>query len=352
MRQVSIEVTVGVFMFMVLIALGLFTIILSRENIFTKQFSWDVRFPEVMGLREGDNVAVRGLQVGTVSRVWLESDGVYLRLTTRQRLVVREDYRVEIVTASVLGGHFVQIHEGSPEAPALAEGTLLEGERPVDLMDQATETLSGIRETLLDGGALDDIRTGLAELRTLAVNLNQGEGTIGKLLTDDAVYQEVLGASKNLNAIAASVRAGEGTLGKLLTDETAYDRILALTGKLDRGEGSLGRLLTDDTLIRDIEASAANLKEITGRLERGEGMLGRLLAEDDTLYDDLQKTVAALRSVSEGLRNGEGTLGRLIADDALYAEAQLLIREIRAAVDDIRETAPITTFSSIFFGAF
>lgn len=351
MRQVSLEVTVGAFMFMVLLALGVFTIILSRENVFTEKYHWRVRFPEVMGLREGDNVAVRGLNVGTVSRLWLEPDGVYLRLTTTQPLLIHEDYVVEIVATSVLGGRFVQVYEGSPDAPLVEEGAVLEGKRPVDLMDQATETLAGIRETLLDEGVLEDVRTALAEFRSLAVDLNEGKGTIGKLLTDEAAYSNVLATAENLQAITGSLRAGEGTLGKLLTDDEAYDRLLHLTGKLERGEGTLGRLLTDDTLIRDVEASAANLRSITARLEQGDGLLGRLLSEDDRFFEDLQATTAALRTIAERLRDGEGTLGRLITDDELYAEAQLLVREIRAAVDDLRETAPITTFSSIFFGA-
>ena len=45
-------------------------------------------------------------------------------------------------------------------------------------------------------------------------------------------------------------------------------------------------------------------------------------------------------------------MGRLLADDTMYQEFQSLLREGRAAVDDIRETSPITTFTSIFFGVF
>jgi hypothetical protein len=56
--------------------------------------------------------------------------------------------------------------------------------------------------------------------------------------------------------------------------------------------------------------------------------------------------------VTETISSGEGTLGKLARDDELYEEAKLLLHEIRAAVDDIREVTPITTFTSIFFGAF
>ena len=45
-------------------------------------------------------------------------------------------------------------------------------------------------------------------------------------------------------------------------------------------------------------------------------------------------------------------MGKLLSDEALYLEFQSLLREGRAAVDDMREMSPITTFTSIFFGAF
>ena len=55
-REVTIEIIVGLFMFTVLIALGIFTIVLSRENMLKKSYPYEFIFSEVSGLREGDNV--------------------------------------------------------------------------------------------------------------------------------------------------------------------------------------------------------------------------------------------------------------------------------------------------------
>ncbi len=60
----------------------------------------------------------------------------------------------------------------------------------------------------------------------------------------------------------------------------------------------------------------------------------------------------SIRGISESLAEGKGSMGMLLSDEALYLELQSLLREGRAAVDDMRETSPITTFSSIFFGVF
>ncbi len=85
---------------------------------------------------------------------------------------------------------------------------------------------------------------------------------------------------------------------------------------------------------------------------RARARWARLLSEDDQVYQDLAATLASFRQMSASIERGEGTIGKLLSDESLYLEFQSLLREGRAAVDDMRETSPITTFTSIFFGAF
>jgi hypothetical protein len=56
--------------------------------------------------------------------------------------------------------------------------------------------------------------------------------------------------------------------------------------------------------------------------------------------------------VAQTLSKGEGTLGKLAKNDELYTQLNELLGEARAAIDDLRETTPVVSFSSIFFGAF
>jgi phospholipid/cholesterol/gamma-HCH transport system substrate-binding protein len=286
-------------------------------------------FDDVMGLREGDNVMVRGFEVGKVNRQWLEPDGVHIRLSTDRPLNIQRDYSVEIVSASMLGGRFLRVYEGTAEAGPLAPDTKLRGTTPVDLIDQATATFDAIREALVEGGILNNLKASMEEFRSIVTTLNRdltkGEGTVGKLLRDDEAYTKFIAVVDNFKEISDGMKQGEGTVG---------------------------RLLKDDQLSRDMEATVANFREISDRISRGEGTLGKLLSEDDTLYLDLREAIAALKDLATNIQSGRGTLGKLATDDELYEEAKLLFQEIRAMVDDLRETAPITTFSSIFFGAF
>jgi len=126
-----------------------------------------------------------------------------------------------------------------------------------------------------------------------------------------------------------------------------------LTARIEKGEGTLGKLMSsDDKLYRDLSDTITSLKTVSTRLEKGEGTLGKLMSSDDKLYKDLSDSVASLKNITAGLERGDGVLGKLMKDEKLYKDIQVIVKEARATIDDYRETAPITTFSSIFFSAF
>ena len=259
-REMTMEIVVGAFMVMIFLGLGYFTIILSKEALFRATTEMRITFSNVMGLRMGDNVVVRGMPVGKVKALELTSTpgcaGVCATLTLDKPITMREGYTARIVTTSILGGRQLQIDEGPSHAPAL-ELDLYSGSDPYDLMGDAAEIVNAARNQIIEGQVFEKIRE----------------------MTDQ------------ISGIVARVNAGKGTLGRLLSD-------------------------------------------------------------DETIYNDIAQTTASLKTVAARIEQGEGTLGRFMSDDSLYNEIEATVGEIRAAVDDFRETAPITTFSSIFFGAF
>lgn len=325
--EISTEVIVGAFMVMVLLGLGYFTIILSREAWFAKRYHENVSFHNVMGLREGDGVVVRGMPIGKVSGLSLTNSEVRVALTLDQPVRMRKGYRVRIVSTSILGGRYLEIDEGPKDAPALPQGITYHGEDAYDLMADAAEIVHSVRQSLTAGGVMTNIEQAVADLRMITGRVAAGKGTIGRLLSeDDTLYRD-------LSETVASLKT--------------------LSGRLEKGQGSLGRLLAeDDTLYRDLSATVASLKTVSGRLEKGEGTLGRLLSSDDTLYRNLDETMASVRAIARKIESGEGLLGRLVQDDSLYTEVKAAVQEARETIDDMRETTPVVGFTSVFFGAF
>ena len=297
-KDLSIEVLVGFFMFIILIALGVFTIILSRQNFLQRRYPVAVAFGEVSGLRDGDNVFLRGMKVGVVKDTVLKDNQVIVRADLDVPVQFREGYKVEVVSSSMLGGKQLKIEEGPLSAAPVPKDAVIVGTDPTDLLEELGAAVVSVRQ-----------------------------------ITDQ-------------------VSSGKGTLGKLIYDDTVYNNLSDISTKLAKGEGTIGKLINDESVYNDLKTTMSNLQDVSGRLANGEGTLGKLLSKDDKLYNDLSTTMSNLRSITDKVGSGEGTLGKLVNDDQMYVEAQKLLRELRAAIDDMRETSPVTTFSTVFFGAF
>lgn len=363
-RELTVEMIVGTFIASVVAVLVVFTIVLSGEGFGgSEKYDVQIKFPNVMGLRQQDSVVVRGMPVGKVRALELLQDGVVVTATLGEPLVLREGYTVSVVSSSALGGHRMEIYEGPTNGAPISLTTMLQGERPENLMKEASGLISEIRGRLVNGGILNDIQEASSSISAITKRLEAGEGTIGHLLSSDgSLYNNIADISKNIREISDRVAAGEGTLGKLLSkDEALYKdlsegiaNIRSITGRMNAGEGTLGRLLSaDDEFYDDVTSLAKSLKNVAGRIERGEGTLGALLAKESTVYDDLKDTITNLKAVTARIANGEGLLGQLLAEDArLQGEVEGLVGDVRATVDDYRESSPVVNFTSIFFGAF
>lgn len=80
------------------------------------------------------------------------------------------------------------------------------------------------------------------------------------------------------------------------------ERIKNVSVRLDEGQGTLGKLMKDDKMYDDLGATVANLKLVTDRLAQGEGTLGKLSA-DDQLYNDVHGLIKDVRQTVDNFRD-------------------------------------------------
>lgn len=306
-REVTVEILVGLFMFVVLIALGIFTIVLSQENLLKQTYPYEFVFSEIGGLREGDNVFLRGMNIGRVKQTDLQDSHVRVYVTLDVPIHLRHGYRIDVVDSSMLGGKNLKIFEGPEDAQEIGENMTVLGSKPVEMIEEMGRALSGFQDTINA--------------------VNAGEGTLGRLLKDETVYNNIAQITEDFGKIMSRLEGGEGSLGMLLSAD-------------------------DGQLYNDGKALMANLRIISQNLADGKGIMGQLMSGEDTAFQDLEATLANVRSISESINEGEGTLGKLVRDAKLYDETTLLVEDVRAAVDDLREASPITSFGSVLFGAF
>ena len=326
-RELLMETVVGIFILLIFIGVGLFTIVLSKDYWFRDVYKVQAHFDDVMGLRDGDSVVVRGMKVGNVNEILLKTNSVVVTMLLESNIEIREGYSIRIMPSSVLGGQYLHIDQGPFGSKPLPQDMLFDGQTPPDLMNEAALLVNELRERLFDGGIVDDLERTTKGFRLVVERIESGQGTIGKLLSDDdTLYSDIVDTMETVSGFAKRIESGEGTLGKLFSEDTTiYDNLLAST-----------------------EALATVMQQ----LEDGKGTLGKLLSEDDSLYTDLHDTVKSLKTVAQKIESGEGLLGKLTNDEQLYTDIQEVVGEARATLDDFRESSPVVTFSSIFFGAF
>jgi phospholipid/cholesterol/gamma-HCH transport system substrate-binding protein len=131
------------------------------------------------------------------------------------------------------------------------------------------------------------------------------------------VAEDVRQAVKTIRGIVDKINAGEGSLGRLVVDSTAMDRLQSILTKVDEGQGDLGALV--------------NRSEV---------------------YDKLSQIADDLTVASAALREGQGSLGKLLYSDELYDDLRRALELVIKSLEEYREAAPVTTFTSVLFGAF
>ena len=370
-KDVTMEITVGAFIFMILLGLGIFTIIVSQRNLFKQTYEYTVEFPDVAGLREGESVYSRGLHVGKVGATeFLEDrEGVLVLLRLDKPVKLHEDYEVQITESSLLGGRRVNIIEGSLDRPLVPESQFqsLHGSPPGDVMQEALATVRSIREAIESSGIIENVSRFTEDLTLMSAAVNSQSGSVGRLIYQEDLYENVNRAVASMRVIAANLEAGEGTIGALLDPEqnligevrttvsnlnAAISNIRGLTDRVAAGEGLAGALFDDNApLYTNLVAASDSIRAIAQNFENSEGTLAKLI-NDPTLYNNLMETSESLKEIAAQVQEGEGSLAQFINNPDLYDSTRSLMTEARAAIDDLRETSPITTFSSIFFGAF
>lgn len=151
----------------------------------------------------------------------------------------------------------------------------------------------------------------LGNIQVISGQIAKGEGTIGKLVNDDTLYTKAVGAVDNLNKTT-------GDLKPLFDDAklTLEGAKKTITG-INEGQGSIGKLLHDEKLYTETTSAMTNLKEILEKVNKGQGSVGKLV-NDETFFNNAKMTLQKVEKATEGLED-QGPLSVLgIAVNSLF----------------------------------
>jgi phospholipid/cholesterol/gamma-HCH transport system substrate-binding protein len=165
----------------------------SREFLFTPTYRLNAEFQNVAGLADGAAVRVGGIHQGTVRRIDLpprpdQKVRVEMDLKGATRNVIKKDSMAAIRTDGLVGDQYVEITFGSPGAPSVNNGDTIATEPPLQISDLIKKT----------DNILESAQGAMQNVDQTAAKINQGKGTLGALVNDRSVYQQVNQAAGNL----------------------------------------------------------------------------------------------------------------------------------------------------------
>jgi phospholipid/cholesterol/gamma-HCH transport system substrate-binding protein len=338
------ELRVGLFVLVGLLILAVGIFYVTGAGFFGPKYRLKTYLPEVSGLATGAPVRLDGVEIGNVDQIKIvprelgktpdrmKSIEVDMRLDKRYQSDVLTDSAASLVTEGLLGNRYVNIQRGYTGVP-LKDGQVVSGaeEKAIkEVVERSADVLANLKSL---SEQIKDVIDGVQE----------GKGTLGKLLTDDQAYKHLNSILIKSDQIVGSVQAGQGTIGKLLmTDDTsakvdkAIDQINTILADLRAQKGTMGKLLYDPTLFDEAKKALDNGNGMIGDIRGGKGTLGKL-ATDDTLYNKLRDTSSNLASATSKLNQNDNTAGKLFSDPQLYDNLTGLTGDMRSLIAEFRK---------------
>jgi len=287
-------IIVGLFIFigLALLVTGIL-IIGNLHETFKQKISVVTLFDDVNGLQPGNNVWFSGVKIGTVSKVQFYGKSqvkILMKIETKAQQYIRKDAMVKISTDGLIGNKILVIYGGTAVSPQVEEGDTL-----------------GVEKTFTSEDMINTLQ---------ANNIN------------------FLAITNDFKEISKKLVNGEGTLGKLLNDKQVYDDIHATTTSLQMAAARA------QTLINTLADYSANFNK--------KGTLANELATDTVVFNSLKYSVLKLQQVSDTAslfirnlkkagNNPNSPIGVMLHDEASGDRLKATIKNLESSSEKLNE---------------
>jgi|SRR5208282_5944674 len=223
---------VGIFMIagLILFSVGIFSVG-NRHEAFAPHLQLYTQFSNLDGLTKGSKVQVAGMDAGQIIEVGIPdspSSRFRIKFEINQALsgLVRKDSVVTIATEGIVGGTFLLIRPGSPQALPASRFSTLPSEEPLDISKLLQKSMGLLNDTdttvkQLGGkitNALDGITSTVGNVNDIAVDLKAGRGAVGMLLQDKELPAHIREVVANVQQASANVEHASSQANTLIAD--------------------------------------------------------------------------------------------------------------------------------------
>lgn len=308
----SLETRLGVFVALTIIAAIIIVETLGNINLFQSGYHVSALFKTAQDLKIGSPVKMAGVDIGHVEKIELSDREVRVTMKLDSDAVVKTDSKAAIKFTGLMGQNFVSIGFGSQDSPKAGEGTILQTEEQPDLnaiMARLDNAAAGIERfgNSFSGEKLDNLIGPLIDF------VKQNGGHLGSVIT-------------NMESITTQISGGQGTVGKLIYDQTLYNSAM-------------------DT-VSNLQGTVASAHGLIIGITNGQGTLGKL-ATDQALYNSTASAMTNLNEILIKINQGQGTVGKLVNNQEFYKNAKLSLQKLDKMADGLEDEGPLSVLGIV-----
>jgi phospholipid/cholesterol/gamma-HCH transport system substrate-binding protein len=298
------SITVGLFVVIgiLIFAVGILTIG-SMKKAFSSNIAIKTIFHDVNGLKPGNNVWYSGVKIGTVKKIrFLENSQVEVMLNIEEKSqeFIRKNAKAKVSTDGLIGNKIIVIYGGTQKVPAIEDGDQLAVEK-IESTEEMLAVLSENNKNLL----------GITSaFKTISKNILEGKGTVGMLLNDERLYNDVDQTLSTLKKASQNAQAMTASLS-------------GFTAKLNQEGGLANDFATDTVIMRDIRTTIGKLNET---VSTANVMVTNLKTASEELNSNTTSPLGVLLHDEKTASNLKGTLENLEASTEKLDENMMALR--------------------------
>ena len=302
-------IIVGFFIFLGLVFLILGILMVGNlHETFKNKIKLVSLFDNVNGLQKGDNVWFSGVKTGTVDDITINDKThvlVNLKVEKKVQKYSSKDAKIKISTDGLIGNKVIVIYGGTTKYAAIQEGDTLSVEKSLST-ENILNTLQKNNENILA------ITT---DFKAISKKMTTKEGTIGKLLNDDSLYN-------NINLATASLTNASEKAKELISSLNKFSQKLNKKGTL------ANELATDTIVFNSIKKSALQLHQMT------------------------ETANSLVTSLKEAGNNPKTTVGVLLHDEEAGASLKKTIQNLESSFQKLNEDLEAVRHNFLLKGYF
>ncbi len=264
--RLGLFVSLGVLLFIIAVF-----IIGKQKNLFNPVFKLTSTFYNVSGLKIGNNIRFSGVNVGTVDNIRIVNDStVRVDMLVRHEIkkFIKSDSKVAIGSEGLIGDKLLIITQGSSNSPLVVKNQQLKSIEPIEM----ESIIASVKATA------ENTEIITAQLALVMMKVNSGKGTLGRLIHDSDIAQDI-----------------KRTVGNFESSSQKLDETMKFT------KSNLSEIMESFKVTADnIQVTSQELEEIMVGINNGNGTVGKLLS-DTVTSGSIDQTILNLQKSSKSL---------------------------------------------------